>query len=108
MTTKRQAKYRLYAYVMRPTAAFVCALLSLLGGVCLGAHGAVSERGVREKDESQRDYSHKDLLRSSNNLCIENGEPLFSVDYEDPDFNNLYFQDHHIGDDDDDDLVLIY
>ena len=75
MTTKRQAKYRLYAYVMRPTAAFVCALLSLLGGVCLGAHGAVSERGVREKDESQRDYSHKDLLRSSNNLCIENGEP---------------------------------
>ena len=74
MTTKRQAKYRLYAYVMRPTAAFVCALLSLLGGVCLGAHGAVSERGVREKDESQRDYSHKDLLRSSNNLCIENGE----------------------------------
>ena len=36
-------------------------------------------------------------------LCIENGEPLFSVDYEDPDYDNLYFDDRHLGDDDDDD-----
>ena len=35
-------------------------------------------------------------------LCIMNGEPLFSVDYEDPDYDNLYFQDRHIGDNDDD------
>ena len=34
-------------------------------------------------------------------LCIMNGEPLFSVDYEDPDYDNLYFQDRHIGDNDD-------
>lgn len=33
-------------------------------------------------------------------LCIENGEPLFSVDYEDPDFDNMYFQDDNIDDDD--------
>jgi hypothetical protein len=26
-------------------------------------------------------------------LAIENGEPLFQVDYEDPDFDNLYFDD---------------
>jgi hypothetical protein len=25
-------------------------------------------------------------------LAIQNGEPLFSVDYEDPDFDNLYFE----------------
>ena len=71
---KRQAKHRFYAYVIRLAAAFVCTLLFLFGGVCFGAHSAVSERGASEKDESQRDYSHKDLLRSSNNLCIENGE----------------------------------
>lgn len=33
-------------------------------------------------------------------LAIENGEPLFSVDYEDPDFDNYYFED---GDEDDED-----
>lgn len=33
-------------------------------------------------------------------LAIENGEPLFSVDYEDPDFDNDYFQEE--GDDDED------
>jgi hypothetical protein len=32
-------------------------------------------------------------------LAIENGEPLFSVDYDDPDFDNFYFDDE---DDDDD------
>ena len=68
------SKHRFYAYVIRLAAAFVCTLLFLFGGVCFGAHSAVSERGASEKDESQRDYSHKDLLRSSNNLCIENGE----------------------------------
>jgi hypothetical protein len=31
---------------------------------------------------------------------IENGEPLFSVDYEDPDYNNLYFQDQNDSDND--------
>ena len=39
-------------------------------------------------------------------LCIENGESLFSVEYEDPDFDNLYFDDARIGDDDDDELVI--
>ena len=34
-------------------------------------------------------------------LAIENGEPLFQVDYQDPDFNNLYFDDNNIPDDDD-------
>jgi hypothetical protein len=32
--------------------------------------------------------------------CIENGEPLFKVDYEDPDFDNYYF-DESDGDEDD-------
>ena len=31
-------------------------------------------------------------------LAIENGEPLFQVDYDDPDFNNLYFDDSNISD----------
>jgi hypothetical protein len=34
-------------------------------------------------------------------IAIENGEPLFGVDYEDPDFDNLYFADYAIDDDDD-------
>jgi hypothetical protein len=34
-------------------------------------------------------------------IAIENGEPLFGVDYEDPDFDNLYFEDYAIDDDDD-------
>lgn len=33
-------------------------------------------------------------------LAIEDGEPLFSVDYEDPDFNNFYFDDKDEDDDD--------
>ena len=37
-------------------------------------------------------------------LCIENGEPLFRVHYEDPDFDNLYFDDRCIGDADDDEI----
>ena len=40
-------------------------------------------------------------------LCIENGEPLFSVEYEDPSFDNLYFNDRHIGDNDDDDFEIL-
>ena len=32
-------------------------------------------------------------------LAIENGEPLFSVDYEDPDFDTYYFEESD-GDDD--------
>jgi hypothetical protein len=32
--------------------------------------------------------------------CIENGEPLFKVEYEDPDFDNYYF-DESDGDEDD-------
>jgi hypothetical protein len=43
-------------------------------------------------------------------LAIENGEPLFALDYEDPDFDNLYFDDQHVDDeddeDDDDDVTL--
>ena len=34
-------------------------------------------------------------------------EPLFSVDYEDPDFDNLYFDDKHIGDGDDDEINIV-
>lgn len=34
-------------------------------------------------------------------LAIKNGEPLFRVEYEDPDFDNLYFEDDNIDDDDD-------
>ena len=34
-------------------------------------------------------------------LAIENGEPLFQVDYKDPDFDKLYFDDANILDDDD-------
>ena len=30
----------------------------------------------------------------SHKLAIENGEPLFQVDYEDPGFDNLYFNDN--------------
>ena len=33
-------------------------------------------------------------------LAIENGEPLFSVDYEDPDFDNYYFKDEKEDDND--------
>ena len=33
-------------------------------------------------------------------LAISNGEPLFQVDYEDPDFDNLYFEESD-GEDDD-------
>jgi len=33
-------------------------------------------------------------------LAIENGGPLFSVDYEDPDYDNHYFQDQNDSDDD--------
>lgn len=33
-------------------------------------------------------------------LAIENGEPLFSVEYQDPDFDNLYFDDDNEDDDD--------
>jgi uncharacterized protein YpmB len=36
-------------------------------------------------------------------LAIENGEPLFQVDYEDPDFDNLYFNDNILGDSDEED-----
>ena len=35
-------------------------------------------------------------------IAICNGEPLFQVDYEDPDYNNLYFDDSDILDDNDD------
>ena len=35
-------------------------------------------------------------------IAICNGEPLFQVDYEDPDYNNQYFDDAHILDDNDD------
>jgi hypothetical protein len=31
-------------------------------------------------------------------LAIENGEPLFQVDYQDPDFDNFYFDDAHVVD----------
>jgi hypothetical protein len=34
-------------------------------------------------------------------LCIENGEPLFNVEYEDPDFDNYYFDESDEGDEDD-------
>jgi hypothetical protein len=35
-------------------------------------------------------------------LCPESGlQTLFGVDYEDPDFDNLYFEDYAIDDDDD-------
>ena len=94
---KRQAKHRFYAYVIRLAAAFVCTLLFLFGGVCFGAHSAVSERGASEKDESQRDYSHKDLLRSSNNLCIENGESgcIYEISVPRPrDFCSIGFRGH--------------
>jgi uncharacterized protein YpmB len=33
-------------------------------------------------------------------IAIENGEPLFAVDYVDPDYDNFYFNDSHILDDD--------
>jgi hypothetical protein len=36
-------------------------------------------------------------------LAIESGEPLFQVDYEDPDFDNLYFDDVNVIEFDDDD-----
>ena len=36
-------------------------------------------------------------------LSIENGEPLFSVDYQDPDFDNHYFQDEGHDEEDDND-----
>ena len=36
-------------------------------------------------------------------LAIANGEPLFSVDYEDPDFDNLYFGESNEGDNNGDD-----
>jgi hypothetical protein len=36
-------------------------------------------------------------------IAIESGEPLFALEYEDPDFDNLYFQDQHLDDDDDED-----
>ena len=69
---KHQGKHRVFAYVVQLAVAFVCVFLSLFGDVCFVANAA--GEGAREKDESQRDYSHKDLLRSSNNLCIKNGE----------------------------------
>jgi hypothetical protein len=34
-------------------------------------------------------------------LAIETGEPLLSVDYEDADYDNYYFQDQNDSDDDD-------
>ena len=34
-------------------------------------------------------------------LAIENGEPLFQVDYKDPDWDNLYFDDADVVDEDD-------
>ena len=37
-------------------------------------------------------------------LCIENGEPLFSVEYQYPNWDDLYFNDQHIVGDDDDEL----
>jgi hypothetical protein len=36
-------------------------------------------------------------------LSIENGEPLFQVEYQDPDFDYLYFDDNNITDDNNDD-----
>jgi hypothetical protein len=36
-------------------------------------------------------------------LAIENGEPLFQVDYKDPDWDNLYFDDAGIVDEEDED-----
>lgn len=36
-------------------------------------------------------------------LAIKSGEPLFQVDYADPDFDNLYFDDGDVIDDDEDD-----
>ena len=32
-------------------------------------------------------------------LAIENGEPLFQVDYKDPDFENFYFDEYSGRDD---------
>ena len=40
-------------------------------------------------------------------IAIEHGEPLFSVDYEDPDFDNGYYERAEDDDDDDDDSVSI-
>lgn len=36
-------------------------------------------------------------------LAIENGEPLFQVDYQDPDWDNLYFEDGDVVDEQEDD-----
>jgi hypothetical protein len=33
--------------------------------------------------------------------CIENGKPLFKVEYEDPDFDKYYYFDESGGDEDD-------
>jgi hypothetical protein len=33
-------------------------------------------------------------------LAINNGEPLFQVEYEDPDFDNLYFEDDNENEED--------
>ena len=33
-------------------------------------------------------------------LAIENGEPLFATEYQDPDFDNLYFNDYHLDNED--------
>ena len=44
---------------------------------------------------------HGDALRVcalATQLGIESGEPLFQVEYKDPDFDNLYFQDGNIPD----------
>jgi hypothetical protein len=35
-------------------------------------------------------------------IAFTNGEPLFQVDYEDPEFDNLYFDDRDVVDNDED------
>jgi hypothetical protein len=37
-------------------------------------------------------------------LAIENGEPLFQVDYQDPDWDNLYFEGGDVVDDDEENV----
>jgi hypothetical protein len=51
-------------------------------------------------DISKHGYAFR-VVAIITQLAIENGEPLFSVDYEDPDFDNYYFRDEAEDDNND-------
>ena len=65
-------------------------------------HRRFKQRGILKHVYRGDVTKHGQVLRLVaivTQLAIESGEPLFQVDYEDPEFDNLYFDDNDVLED---------